>query len=491
MATKSAILAVKIISDAKDFKSGVDDAAGSMDKFGARIKGLAVPAGVAIAGLVGIGKAAGQAAADAQQSQGAADAAFGAWALSVDKLSKTSADRLGLAERDYDQFAAIAGVALRSTGLEGEALVSSTDRLLTAGADLSAMWGGTVSDALSAINAGMRGEYDALEKYGIKVNETTINDALRAKGLTNLTGAELEQAKAAERHNQIMSQLGPAQGAFAREADTAAGAQQRMSAQIDNAAASLGVVLLPAMTVASQVLAGMAGWVQQNTGLATGLAVVIGGLAAAILVANGVMAVHNAITGASVIAKGAAAIATGGWTVATNLLGLAMRALPIVAIIGLIMGLAGAIKWAYENVGWFRDAVNGMGRFAVDAFNNVSRAVQNAIGWVQRLFSGFSIPGWMRDVMNFMGMGAVGFDGGTDQLIGGPSLMGLGPDSGAVGAGTMAAMFSGSGSGSVTNNYYTIKVDGALDANAVARQIEDLLKRRSRNTGATSAAGSF
>jgi hypothetical protein len=168
---------------------------------------------------------------------------------------------------------------------------------------------------------------------------------------------------------------------------------------------------------------------------------------------------------------------------------------PFVLMAIALGALVAGLVVAYHKVGWFKDGVNAMGRFAVDAFNNVSNAVRNVIGWVSSLFNGFRIPGWLRDVMRFMGVGAVGFDYGDGMtmkgLIGGPSLAGLGEDMGAVGPGSLVGLFSGGGSTSSTVNNYSITIDGALDPVAVAKQIKKILNSDAQRTGSLDIGGSL
>ena len=87
--------------------------------------------------------------------------------------------------------------------------------------------------------------------------------------------------------------------------------------------------------------------------------------------------------------------------------------------------------------------------------------------------------------MNFMGGGATGFD-----IQGGFNLAGL-ETGGATGVVPFAGFFRPPTNGSTVVNNYTINVDGALDPDAVGRQLEDILNRRQRNTGGLTAAGGF
>ncbi|WP_222440295.1 hypothetical protein, partial [Arthrobacter alpinus] len=97
-------------------------------------------------------------------------------------------------------------------------------------------------------------------------------------------------------------------------------------------------------------------------------------------------------------------------------------------------------------------------------------------------------PGWLKDVMSFMGVGATGF-----TIAGGFDMSGLESGLGATGS-ILSIGSAGGGSSaspSITQNSYNITVNGALDANAVARQIDGLMTQYDRQRGARPAAGGF
>ena len=155
-------------------------------------------------------------------------------------------------------------------------------------------------------------------------------------------------------------------------------------------------------------------------------------------------------------------------------------------IINVVSTVVNFISTGFSNAfDLVRTAVSSVANFFTSSFNNISGVIQNVIGWVQSLFNGFSVPGWLRDVMNFMGGGATGFD-----IQGGFNLAGL-ETGGATGVVPFAGFFRPPTNGSTVVNNYTINVDGALDPDAVGRQLEDILNRRQRNTGGLTAAGGF
>lgn len=140
-------------------------------------------------------------------------------------------------------MAAVLGSTLKNTGIED--FSGKTRELISLGSDLAATYGGSTSQAVTALGAVLRGEYDSIEKYGVSLSESAINSQLAAMGLDNLSGKALVGAKQQARLALITQQTSRVQGQFARESNTLAGAQQRLNARWTNVKDTLGKKLLP------------------------------------------------------------------------------------------------------------------------------------------------------------------------------------------------------------------------------------------------------
>lgn len=227
----------------------------SMGKASGAVKGLALGgAALAGAGIVSFLSDSVKAAGDLEQSIGGVDSVFKDSAQTIHDFGTTSAEAVGLSTNEFNQLITVTGAMLKNKGLDDFAQRSLD--LVKVGADLAAQFGGSTKDAVDALNAAMRGESDPIERYGISLNETAVNAELASKGLQGLTGSALDQAKAQARIDIITRQSADAMGAFAREADTLQGTQQRLSAEWENAQAQLGQALLPALTKVTEALRG-------------------------------------------------------------------------------------------------------------------------------------------------------------------------------------------------------------------------------------------
>lgn len=213
--------------------------------------------GAAINGI----KAVVSAASDAQQSMGATETVFGKFSKTVIDNSNKAAKAVGLSANTYRENANLIGSLFANKGLKGNELAKQTDLVIKKGADLSATFGGSATEAVGALSSALKGEFDPLERYGISMKQSTINTAAAAlaqqKYGKDLKSLSTEQTNAINRQatmNIINEQSKKSQGAFAKETNTLAHQQQVLGAQFDNLKAKLGSALLPVITTVLTVI---------------------------------------------------------------------------------------------------------------------------------------------------------------------------------------------------------------------------------------------
>jgi hypothetical protein len=187
-------------------------------------------------------------ASNAQQSIGATEALFGKYSDTVIKKSKEAAQAVGLSGNEYRESSNLLAALFKNQGVAADELAEKTDQMVTLGADLAAMYGGTAATAVEGLTAAYKGEFNALEKYGISLRKSDINARLAAEGKDKLTGAALKQAEQEATTALIMEQSADAQGQAARESNTFAGQTQRLGAQMSNLKETLGMAVLPIVT---------------------------------------------------------------------------------------------------------------------------------------------------------------------------------------------------------------------------------------------------
>ncbi len=195
-----------------------------------------------------------EAASRQQQAIGASEAVFKSYASTIDDFASTSADAYGISNSAARELTAQIGSLLKGFGFSTQAAADQSIVLAKLGADLSATFGGKPEEAVQALGAALRGEFDPLERFGVSLNVTQANIRAVELGLASSTSEVDLNARAQAALSLIMERSADAQGQFAREADTYAGQQARATAAAEDAKAKFGEQLLPVMTRVQQVL---------------------------------------------------------------------------------------------------------------------------------------------------------------------------------------------------------------------------------------------
>lgn len=375
-------LIVRILTDAKDAAKGVAEASGEYKGFNETMKGLAAPAGIALGAITALGAGALNSASNLQQSMGSVEAVFGSNSQAILDWSKTSADSVGLAQSEYQNFASVIGSQLKNLGVPMEAVSGGTNDLIKLGADLAATYGGTTTQAVEALSSALRGEADPAEKYGLALNQTQVNAYLAAQGLDGLEGSALTAAKAQAVMALASQQAGGAVGQFGRESETVSGQQARLTAKWEDASAALGQGLLPIITPIVAALGEFATWVGQNTDVIIPFVAVIGTLAAAVIIYTAAQWALNAAMSANPIAIIVIAIAAlvAGFIALWNSNEEFRNGFIAVweAIMAFFQGVGDFIVAAWNAVvAWFQAAFTAIGDFFNTVFTTIGEVVAN------------------------------------------------------------------------------------------------------------------
>lgn len=530
---KSAILAIRIIGDATAAVTALEKVDGSAKSMQATMDKASVGAGIALGALTAAAVGAGNAASELQQATGAVDSVFGEYADKVHKYAATAADDVGLSKEAYSQMSAVLGSQLKNMGVEMDLVSGKSNDLIGVGADLAATFGGTTADAVGAITSLLRGERNPIERYGVSLKQVDIDAKMAAMGLEGLTGEAEKAAVTQATLALLMEQTAAAEGQFGREADTAAGMQQRANAAWTDAQAALGEQLLPIMAEGATIAADLAKWMGENSDVVTILALVIGGLAAGILVINGAMKAYAAIQAIQTAAQWASNAAWLASPVTWIVLAVVAAIALVVAGVMLVIEywdeimLGAEIVWG-AIVGWIEDAYNwlvgklvkgitdvmaffdNLGKGVAAAFSSVVKWIKDAYNWLLKLV-GNAVPGWVKDLL---GMGGKTFTAKT--VMEEPAMR---ASSLAYSAGETMAAFSfntttatapapttfakttaaptladlGSLGSSATapsvTNIYKITIEGAIDKDGTARAIREVMEHDLKNNGKLVAAG--
>jgi phage-related protein len=314
---------------------------------GSAVKSAAAPAAAALLAVGAAAVSAGRAAAEDAQSQALLATALtknaGATKTSIaateDWIAKQSM-ATGVAD---DEMRPALAALVRATGDTEKAQAGLATAL-----DVSAATGKSVESVSQALAKGYAGNTSALGRL-----VPGMDAAVVASGDMDQVMAELAKTTG---------------GSAAAAADTAAGKMKIMEVAMGEAQESAGAALLPAMSALAVVMAQVATFAQENSRLVQILAVVVAALAAAVLVANGVMAVWGTAV------KVAAALQW-AWNAA-------MSANPIALVIIAVVALVAVFVLLYKKSETVRNIVNAVWaaiRTGAQAAGAVVKAVWDAV----------------------------------------------------------------------------------------------------------------
>jgi hypothetical protein len=197
--------------------------------------------------MIGMKKAV-DAAGELTEATSAIETVFGDASDIIEDFADNSAQAVGLSALEFKQLSTVTGSFLQNLGYDAEEAADETIVLTERAADMAAVFNTDVSQALQAIQSGLKGEFNPLEQFGVKINAAAIENKALAMGLAD-TKAELDDnAKAQAALALVMDQTERISGTFADEAEGLAGQLKVAKAEFGNAATTLGTMLLPAVT---------------------------------------------------------------------------------------------------------------------------------------------------------------------------------------------------------------------------------------------------
>lgn len=443
----SAVLAIRIISDATKAAKGFQQTESAADRMGRR---LGNASRIAKVGLLAMGAAAISAAKDA-----AADAASQSkLAFALRKNAGASKQAIAGTEQWISSISRATGVAddqlrpalatlVRSTGD-----VRQSQAALKTAMDISAATGKPLQTVSAALAKGYGGQTAAIGKLVPGLDQA----ALKSGDMTQIMAA-------------LNAKVG---GEAANAAQTASGKYAIMVNNFNEAKEQLGAGLLPVLSRSAVVLADAAAWAQKHSTTVKVLAISVGVLAGAVVGVNTAYKVYRS----GVLAARAAQV----------VFNLAMRANPIGLVITAIALLIAGLVLAYKKSETFRNIVNKVRDAGVAAFKQIWSWIQKAIDLVERLI------GWISKIkfpsvpkaISSLGGGAGGAPSGGGGG-GGFAYSGLPGEGGPSDGWFLAPM--GGGNSTIVN----ITIDGAIDPVETARRIRQILTAQGVRFGTASA----
>jgi hypothetical protein len=227
----------------RDFNKAEKEAS-SLGKTLSRVGGI-IGAGAVLEGVRRFAGESVKAASDLQESMSKVNVVFETNAKEIVDWSKTSATAMGISQQKALETAGTFGnlfVALKIGRTESTAMSKS---LVQLGSDLGSFNNVSADEALLALRAGLVGETEPLRRFGVNLNQATLEAEAMRMGLTK-AGEELTAAaKAQAAYSLILEQTKTAQGDFARTSGGVAAKTKQAAAELENLKATIGEDLIP------------------------------------------------------------------------------------------------------------------------------------------------------------------------------------------------------------------------------------------------------
>jgi len=303
-------------------------------------------------------------------------------AAAIGGLAVALGDATKAAMEDAQSQAQLA-LILHNTSGATKAQIAQNEKFVASMARAGAITDDEIRPALAALVKGTKDVTEAQKLMGLAMDIsrgagldlTSVSDALAKayqgnfKALRSLSPEMALMIKEGASLNDIINVLGGTYGgSYATYAASAEGQTKNFANSLGEAKEAVGAALLPALDAVLPLLQKMADWAQDNPKTFLIIAGTIGGIAAAIMVAN-------------------AAIAA--WTVATKiatgiqlLFNLAMTANPIGLIVVGIGALIAAVVLAWNKFDWFRNGV-------LAVFDGIKNAVTRSLDVIKTLFNAY------------------------------------------------------------------------------------------------------
>jgi len=467
---QSRTLKLGLLADVAQFGRGLNKASKDVSKFGNKssdsvaklstaFKGLSIAASYA---LVKIGKESVTAASDLNEELSKTSVIFGETSADMKKFAKAASTSLGMSTTKALKAAGTFAILGKAAGITGNGVNDFSKKMVTLSADLASFYNTSPEDAITAIGSALRGESEPIRKYGVLLSQAALEQYAYNYEVAN--GVELardsknqltDTSKVLARYQGIVEQSAVAQGDFSRTSESMANQQRILSAGIENAKASFGEALLPAMV--KLVNYANDTFIPKIQQLANGFS------GKPDSVSNKLKQVGKDLgyapdSGAYNLGKSLRDIATAMGTLISTMTG-------------------GGAAGSASNLQRIADALESM----ADAIDKVSAAWNNPLFKAARKASNFVNP--LSRLGNVLGLTGSRAAGGTVRSGGVYRVGEFGPET-LVMNGASGSIRKGGGAGGNTFIF-----NGVIDGESARRSIERLMQDSTRRTGSVNFAG--
>jgi hypothetical protein len=341
-------ISIDIFANTKDLKKSLADAEGELSTFRDKVSatgkkmmqvGAGMTAGLTVP-ILAMGKSFVDAGSDMAETASKVQTLFGDQADEINAWADTSAKSFGQSKKAALDAAGTFGNMFMQLGIGTKEAAGMSKSITELASDFASFHNTSPEEAIQAIGAAFRGEFDSVQKYVPTITAAAVEQKALSMGLKRTTKELTAQDKALATNALLFEGAGDAVGDFDRTAGGAANTQRTLAAEFANLRAELGEKLLPVYQRLQEIVRGLIDWFSGLTDGQQKLILAFGGVIA--------------VVGPLIVLMGALAVAVTAvsW--------------PVLAVIAGIAALTAGVIYAYREWDWFHDAVNATGRFIRD-----------------------------------------------------------------------------------------------------------------------------
>lgn len=253
----------KVRQAAGDMEREARGAARGFDALGTAgaFMGGVVAGGIAVAGaaLMDFGRKAVMAAVNVEELNSKMAVTFGRNAQDVEEWAQRTGDALGRTATEL-KLAATDFQVLLGRAIDPDQAAEFSKQLAVLVQDLSSFHNVSADIAQTAVFSGLVGETEPLRRFGVVLNEATVQAKALELGLARTKDELSENDKMAARLTLILEQTRDAQGDVARTSYSTANKMREASSATAKLSEKLGALLTPAINEAAGAWAGFADW---------------------------------------------------------------------------------------------------------------------------------------------------------------------------------------------------------------------------------------
>ena len=269
---------------------------------------------------------------------------------SIDSNSK-NAQAIGLTSQQYKNGATDISTYYKNMGLTSEATAELSGKTMDLVADLGAVKDVPFDEALGDFKSALMGNYEAVDKYGISLSASTLENSEFVKSLGKSWNQLSDNEKMMAAYNEITRQGASAQGLAKQEAESFGMKFKLLKQQISETVGEIGSNLLPVLEPLiqkfSEVATKISEWVKENPKLTQTILIIVGSIGALLT-----------IIGTLTSLVGSAIVMFAGFTIASAVVNGA-----VLGVIAVIAALVGALIYYCTNT----EKVN---KFVKDCWNS-------------------------------------------------------------------------------------------------------------------------